>query len=485
MYKHFQLYFQIILFAVLNASLGFAQVRGKAPNIVFIMADQWRAQATGYSGDKNVFTPNLDRLASVSVNLKNAISGMPVCTPYRAALLTGQYPLTSGVFMNDVMLDTNKRTIAKIYKQHGYSTGFIGKWHLDGHGRSSYIPEGRRQGFDYWKTLECSHDYNNSIYYSGNSPKQMVWEGFDALAQSRDACQYIINQSSASRPFMLFISLSPPHNPYHIAPAQYKKLYESREIQVNENVPEKLRDSVKKELKGYYSNMSVIDDCVEMIWNTLKKSNLEENTILVFTSDHGDLLGAHGKWNKQQPYEESIRVPFLIHFPSKFGNKGRSSPILLNTPDIMPTLLGLSGLPIPESVEGVDFSNVLNGSQRNFVKGTLISCVQPFGEWNRKRGGKEFRGVITEKYTYVKDLDGPWLLFNNIKDPFQLDNLCGNDKYKRTKRKLERQLNALLIKRKDEFKPGMEYVKAWNYYVDESETVPYKRLNFEGKPIGN
>ncbi len=485
MSKQFRWYFRAILFGVLSASAAFAQQRKNSPNIIFIMTDQFRAQATGYSGDKNAITPTLDKLASVSVNVKNAVSGMPVCTPYRAALLTGQYPLTSGVFMNDVMLDTNARSIAKVYKEHGYNTGFIGKWHLDGHGRSSYIPEGRRQGFDYWKALECSHDYNNSIYYAGNSAKKMVWEGFDALAQSRDACQYIREQSAASRPFMLFISLAPPHNPYHAAPAEYKKLYEPREIRVNENVPERLRDSVKKELKGYYSNISVIDDCVEMIWSTLKKANLEENTILVFTSDHGDLLGAHGKWNKQQPYEESIRVPFLIHFPSEFGNKGRSSPILLNTPDIMPTLLGLSGLPIPKTAEGVDFSSVLKGAQKNHVKGTLISCVQPFGEWNRKRGGKEFRGVITEKYTYVRDLKGPWLLFNNIKDPFQLNNLCGIDKYKNTERRLAQQLDALLIKRKDEFKPGMVYVRSWNYFVDESETVPYKKFSYEGKPLAN
>lgn len=120
--------------------------------------DQWRAQATGYSGDKNVITPNLDRLAAQSMNVKNAVSGMPVCTPYRASLMSGQYPLTTGVFMNDVMLDTARITIAEVYRKNGYTTGFIGKWHIDGHGRKSYIPENRRQGFEYWKALECTHD---------------------------------------------------------------------------------------------------------------------------------------------------------------------------------------------------------------------------------------------------------------------------------------------------------------------------------------
>lgn len=163
MIKQVPFYFQILFFLLLNQAFSFAQPQKKLPNIIFIMADQWRAQATGYAGDKNVITPNLDQLASVSLNIKNAVSGMPVCTPYRASLLTGQYPLTNGVFMNDIMLDTNKLTIAKVYKRNGYNTGYIGKWHIDGHGRNTYIPESRRQGFDYWKALECTHDYNKSI----------------------------------------------------------------------------------------------------------------------------------------------------------------------------------------------------------------------------------------------------------------------------------------------------------------------------------
>jgi len=244
-----------------------------------------------------------------------------------------------------------------------------------------------------------------------------------------------------------------------------------------------MKDRAQKDLKGYYAHISAIDECIGKIWQTLKKENLEENTILVFTSDHGDLLGAHGKWNKQQPYEESIRVPFLIHYPSLFGSIARSSPILMNSPDIMPTLLGLCGLPIPAMVEGVNFSAVLKGTRKNKVKQTLISCIQPFGQWNRSRGGKEFRGIVTEQYTYVKDLNGPWLMYDNLKDPLQLENLCGNKLYHNVERKLGRQLKTLLHKRGDKFKPGMEYVKKWNYTIDDTETIPYKKINFQGKPV--
>ena len=481
--KKTQIYLLIIASLLFNQSFLLAQSQKKLPNIVFIMTDQWRAQATGYAGDKNVITPNLDQLAAESINVKNAVSGMPVCTPYRASLLTGQYPLTNGVFMNDVMLDTGSLTIAKVYKQHGYNTGYIGKWHIDGHGRSGYIPETRRQGFEYWKVLECTHDYNNSAYYSGNSQQKLLWEGYDAIAQTDDACQYITGHSDQSQPFMLFLSLAPPHDPYQTAPEEYRKIYENKEIKINANVPASMRERAQKDLRGYYAHISAIDECIGKIRQTLRKENVEDNTILVFTSDHGDLLGAHGKWNKQQPYEESIRVPFLIHYPSLFGRIARSSPILLNSPDIMPTLLGLCELPVPATVEGVDFSAVLKGTGKNKVKQTLISCVQPFGQWNRNRGGKEFRGIVTEQYTYVKDLNGPWLLFDNLKDPFQLENLCGNKIYHKVERKLRRQLKILLRKRGDKFKPGMEYVKEWNYVVDETETIPYKKINFQGKPI--
>ena len=483
--KKVRIVLSVLIFLGTNPVLVYANPNPvpKNPNIVFILVDQWRAQATGYAGDKNVITPNVDRLSYSSINVVNAISGMPVCTPFRASLMTGQYPLTHGLFMNDVMLDTARTTLGKVYLNRGYNTGFIGKWHIDGHGRSSYIPENRRQGFQYWKALECTHDYNHSAYYSGNSDKKLHWDGYDALAQTEDACTYIKEQSGQPNPFVLFISIGPPHDPYQTAPEKYRKMYENREIEINKNVPVEFREKVKKDLKGYYAHITAIDEGIGKIWQTIQDAGIEDNTIIVFTADHGDLLGAHGSWNKQQPYAESIRVPFLIHYPAVFGKGGRTSPVLLNSPDIMPTLLGLSNIQIPESVEGTDFSGVLTGNKKDKVQHTLISCVQPFGQWTRKKGGKEFRGLVTTRYTYVNDLSGPWLLFDNLEDPFQLNNVVGNIKYAEIEKKLEKALQKTLKYRKDEFRPGMEYVKKWNYVVDETETIPYGKINYQGKPI--
>jgi arylsulfatase A-like enzyme len=455
----------------------------KKPNIVYVLVDQWRAQAFGFAGDPNAHTPTLDRLASQSLNVRNAVSGMPVCSPHRASLLTGQYPLTHGVFMNDVLLDTTATTLGKVYRANGYATGFIGKWHVDGHGRRSYIPPTRQQGFDYWKALECTHNYNHSEYYEGASAQRKVWDGYDVIEQTDDAIQYIKKQSTQDAPFVLFISMGAPHDPYQTAPEKYRKMFENKEIILRENIPAANRERAIETLRGYYAHMAAIDDNVDKLWKTLKETGIEDNTMLVFTADHGDLLGSHGWWNKQQPYDESIRVPFLIHYPKALGTTGKTSDALLNSPDIMPTLLSLSGIAIPKSVEGHDFSKVFLGKKKDEVKETLISCVQPFGQWTRQRGGKEYRGIVTDRYTYTRDLNGPWQLFDNQKDPYQLNNLAGKSDYASLQADLDKRLTAVLKKRKDDFRPGLEYVKQWGYVIDDTETVPYNKINYEGKPI--
>src|SRR5690554_4633373 len=182
-------------FAMTLSPLTFGQITvKKRPNIVFILADQWRASALGYAGDPNVATPNLDRLAKESLNFRNAVSVCPVCTPYRASLLTGRYPTSTGMFLNDANLPESELCIAEVLQNSGYKTGYIGKWHLDGHGRKGYIPPERRKGFEYWKVAECDHNYNHSHYYSGHSKEMRYWDGYDVFAQTKDASQFILEQ---------------------------------------------------------------------------------------------------------------------------------------------------------------------------------------------------------------------------------------------------------------------------------------------------
>jgi arylsulfatase A-like enzyme len=441
------------------------------PNVVFVFGDQWRAQATGYGGDPNAITPHIDELSQESINFTHAVAGMPVCTPYRASFITGQYWLTHGVFVNDVCLSNDATSIAEAFKAGGYDTAYVGKWHLDGHGRSNFIPRERRQGFDYWKVLECTHNYNESYYYADDQVKRQ-WPGYDAVAQTRDAQEYIRGHDQ-DRPFFLVLSWGPPHNPYETAPEEYRAMHPADDVQLRPNVPADQEKEARKDLAGYNAHCTVLDACVGDLRATLKERGLEEDTIFVFTSDHGDMLHSQGHERKQKPWEESLRVPFLLRYPAKLGETGREVETLINTPDIMPTLLGLAGVPVPESVEGIDYAPALLRGESPQVEGTLFMCPWPFGEWTRERGGRECRGVRTTRYTYVRDLKGPWLLYDNDRDPHQLTNLCNAPGSTAIQAKLDALLDRLLAERNDEFLPGEAYIEKWGYPVGKNGTVPY------------
>lgn len=449
-----------------------ASRRARGPNVVFVFADQWRAQAAGYAGDPNARTPNLDGLAAESVNFTNAVSCCPVCSPYRASLITGCYPLRHGVFLNDLYLNPRAISIAEAFSEAGYATAYIGKWHLDGHGRSGYIPPERRQGFQYWKVLECTHDYNNSCYYADDDPAKRTWDGYDAIAQTRDAQQYI-RERAGERPFALFLSWGPPHNPYETAPTQYGQLYDPAALTLRPNVPEASVTAARKELAGYYAHCSALDACIGQLLQTLQELNIAGNTIFVFTSDHGDMLGSHGEHRKQRPWDESIRVPFLLRYPARLGGRPRKIDAPINTPDIMPTLLSLCGVGIPSSVEGRAFSPVSRDGKASDDDAALIACYAPFGEWTRAHGGREYRGVRTSRHTYVRDLNGPWLLYDNQEDPYQVENLCGRADAANLQARLDAILNRKLEDTRDAFLPADAYIKQWGYVVDDTGTIRY------------
>lgn len=445
----------------------------KHPNLVFVFPDQWRAQSTGFAGDPNVKTPHLDRLAGESAIFRNAVSNCPVCCPARASLLTGQYPLTHGIFLNDVCLQKGGTSIAQALKKAGYQTAYIGKWHLDGHGRSNYIPPERRQGFDYFKALECTHDYNRSPYYAGNDPTKLQWEGYDALAQTKDAEEYIRGHRDGA-PFALFISWGPPHNPYETAPETFRRMYDPARLQLPGNVPPEAQARARKDLAGYYAHCSALDECVGRLAKTLDDVQLKDQTILAFWSDHGDMLGSHGCSRKQWPYDESIRVPLLVRYPKQLaGCAGRAFTAPLNTPDLMPTLLGLCGAEIPATVEGRDFSKMLLEGKDDLDHAALIASYAPSGELTRSKGGREYRGLRTCRYTYVRDLKGPWMLFDNDRDPLQMKNLAGTEEAADVQKDLEARLTALLKDTRDEFQPAASYIEKWGYRTDKEGTVPY------------
>jgi len=444
----------------------------KSSNVVFVFGDQWRAQAAGYAGNEAVQTPNLDRLAAEGVNVTHALAGCPVCSPYRASLMSGQFPLTHGVFVNDVCLAHRAPSLADTFAAAGYARAYIGKWHIDGHGRSNYIPPERRQGFEYWKVLECTHDYNHSAYYAGDSAEKRYWDGYDAIAQTRDAQAYIRNRDRDS-PFLLCLSWGGPHAPYDTAPDEYRALYAPDKIGLRPNVPDSVAEEARRNLAGYYAHCSALDDCVGMLRATLREEGIAEDTLFVFTSDHGDMLGSQGERKKQRPWEESIRVPFLLYGPSVLGPDPREVAALLDAPDIMPTLLGLCGLEIPDTVEGLDYSECLRGGPDPSDGAALLMCPHPFGQFARKGGGREWRGLRTRRHTYVRDMNGPWLLYDNEADPYQQRNLVRDPAAADLRVELDARLDRKLAAHNDAFLHGDEYIRKWGYRVNANGTVPY------------
>jgi len=443
------------------------------PNIVYILTDQWRASALGYSGDPNVKTPNLDRFAAEAVNFPNAVTVCPVCTPYRASLLTGRYPSSTGMFLNDLYLPDEELCMAEIFKTEGYSTGYLGKWHLDGHGRLNNVDPGRRQGFDYWKALECVHRYKKMPYYENDIPEMKYWEGYSPYALAVDANRYMTEHAQEGNPFLLFISFGTPHFPHGSAPQEFKEMYPEDKLVLAPNVPEEWEEKTREELQGYYGHCSATDKAIGGILDKMEELNLSENTIVVFTSDHGDMMGSHGMrpYMKQLAWDESIKVPFLIRCPSMDKNKGAVVNAPINTPDILPSLLGLANIEIPESVEGDDLSALILAPDPKVDRAALIMNLCPFSSGYKD---PEYRAIRTKQYTYARTPEGASKLFDNLKDPYQMNNLVNKAEYEELQQDLDSKLNEALQNAGDDFKPRDYYLQKWNLVLDDEK----KTINF-------
>ena len=290
------------------------------------------------------------------------------------------------------------------------------------------------------------------------------------FAQTKDAQSYIRNHAESDKPFILFLSWGPPHNPYETAPKSYRELFPKENIKLRPNV----QGDFKGDLSGYYAHIAALDKSMGDLLDTIDSTGLRNDTIVVFTSDHGDMLGSQGMQRKQKPWDEAIRVPFLLRYP-RLQDGGRELSFPMSTPDIMPTLLGLCNIKVPDTVEGADYSDVFKGGAEPKDHAALIECPSPFGEWERRKGGREYRGLRTERYTYVRSLQGPWLLYDNHSDPYQMTNLIGKPEHAALQKKLDARLIKLLKERGDSFERGEVYIAQRGYVVNERGTVDYRK----------
>jgi len=432
----------------------------RPPNILFIFPDQMRRHAMGCSGDEQVRTPSLDKLASEGVYFSNCIANCPVCTPDRAILLTGKYPLSNRTIANDLAMPDDQTTIAEVLRDAGYRTGYIGKWHLDGIPRSKFTPRGpRRQGFDsYWAAYNCHHAYLDAKYYL-DTPELVRVPGYEPDIQTDLATDFV--KKHREEPFFLFLSWGPPHSPYRAVPQKYLDVYDPSSIQLRPNCV----NANRAEIAGYYAQITALDENVGRLMHALDDLQLANNTIVVFASDHGDMLWSQGQVNKQQPWEESINVPLIVRHPGIL--KPRRTDLLIGLADLSPTLLSLAGAPIPGGMEGLDLSQAIRGEGGPRHDSVPIMDILPTdqaAQW----GGKEWRGVRTQRYTYARWRDASWVLYDNLEDPFQQKNLIDDPANKGLREELEGELRKWLTKLGDKFLSGEEHLRelglleAWN-----------------------
>jgi arylsulfatase A-like enzyme len=385
----------------------------RPPNILFIMPDQWRGMDLGCAGNDQVRTPNLDRLAGDGVQL-NAAANCPVCTPARSMLLTGKYPHATRAAVNDVPLPEGEDTIAKILAGRGYYTGFVGKWHLQGGKRQpGFVPPGpRRFGFEFWAANICSHDYFHQHYFR-DDPTPIPIEGYDAITWTNLALEFLEKAQARKKPYCLYVQYPSPHDPYLVPPG-FEGMYDPATIRLRKNWREGAkRNGTAKDIAGYYAAIACLD---REIGRLLARA--DDNTIVFFTSDHGDMLGSHGTFLKRKPWEESVRVPAIIRWPAGIPQAKLSNGSFSHV-DVVPTLLALCGITPPRAMHGFDFSSHLRGRPGrgpNFAHLMIYTSTESgeFGPW---------RGLRSREYKYAAFRDRPWLLYDLEKDPYEMNNL--------------------------------------------------------------
>ena len=404
----------------------------RRPNIVFVFADQMRADAMGCMGNKQVSTPHLDKLASDGVLVTNAISAQPVCTPYRAQLLTGRYGHSTGVIHNDIRLPDSEVVISELMKRQGYATGYIGKWHLSGD-RMDPIDAKNRRGWDYWAVRNCSHEHFIPEYCLNDSRELVRVPGWEPDVQTELAVEFI--NKCKQVPFCLFLSFGPPHYPYK-APANYVELYKGMKLTERPNVP----DNFTEKLLQYYAMTTSLDTCVGRISAALSEAGVSDDTIFIFTSDHGDMLGSQGHgFGKQRPWEESIHIPFILRYPRKV-KAGQRRDWIISSVDVMPTLLGFCGISIPENVQGLDYSATITGDSKAERNAAFLFLVQ---YKNAEGTTTDWRGIRTKDWTYAYHFAGDWVMYDLRNDPYQLKNLIDDPEFADRKKELRHQLDSM------------------------------------------
>ncbi|MBD0865336.1 MAG: sulfatase [Rhodobacteraceae bacterium] len=430
------------------------------PNILIIYADQMRYDAIGCAGNPVIRTANIDRLSAEGVHFQEAYTSCPICCPFRASMLTGKYAQGHGMIQNHFPLRGGQGFLAEYLKDAGYQTGYIGKWHLEGGPKPGFVPPDRRFGFDHFIGFNRGHDYRSSIYYD-DAGQAYHSARYEPDYQTDQFMEFIDGAARKDAPFVGYLSYGPPHFPMDI-PDHLRRIYRPDEIPLPPGVPDpdlqmrvqKHRNEVlcggdprsghkshcthetkpvgeieteaeiREFIAEYYGMIHNIDWNLGRILNQLDALDIVEDTMVIFLSDHGDMLGQHGSFCgiKNQAYRASMHVPLIVRYPARFKPQ-RSEAMIDVGVDMMATLFDLVGIDMPKGRDSQSYLPVLDGTASEHrdrlwyqvfrqTGGNLIEYT-PYAE----------RGIRSKDWLYVRRKDHRAYLFDQRADRDEQVNL--------------------------------------------------------------
>ena len=467
----------------------------RKPNLIYIMADQLRYQSCGYAGDQYAITPNIDSFAKTGVDMYNTVSSMPVCSAYRASLFTGKYTTSTGMVINEIRLNPNHRCFGHVLTDNNYDTAYIGKWHLWANelgnhedAKNSFVPKGKyRLGFDgLWASYNFNHDYYKGYYHTDTAEK-IHFDGYEPDGQTDLAIDYI-KGTQKDKPFALFLSYGTPHDPWEKdnVPEEYYNMFKDVEFDLSPTYSDyldlhgdawsnmdKSPQMINEWKKVYYAMTANLDRNFGRLLKSIKDMGLLEDTIIVFTSDHGEMFGAHSRMKKNIFYDEASRVPFLISHKGTLPENVKED-ACMGTVDIMPTLLSLMDMDYPIEVEGMDISAAILGEYN--TPQPEAAFLQNTGACAMWEDGHEWRALRSKRYTYaIYKSDSQELLYDNIEDPNNLNNLSLTSEYSSTLNKYRTMLKKKMESINDKFKNSTYYRDNWieGRKIVKTATMPY------------
>ena len=418
----------------------------KHPNVIVFFTDQQRWDTCGAHGNPLGLTPNFDRMADEGTHVDASITCQPVCGPARSCLQTGLYATQTGCWRNEVPLDKNLTTIAQLYTQAGYNTGYIGKWHLGS--KRDIVPVEERGGYDYWlaaNLLEfCSAAYDCNLWNKDNEKVHLPGYRVDAMTDA--VIRYIDDANKQDKPFFLFTSYLEPHHQNHVddypPPDGYREQYTGRWMPPD---LQQLGGSSGQHLGGYLGIIKRLDEALGRIRDALKSLQIDQDTIILYTADHGCHFKTRNSEYKRSLHESSVRVPTAFCGPG-FDGGGRRKEVT-SLVDLVPTLLDASGIEPTDEMPGRSLMPILRGESKDWEQEVFIQISE----------SQVGRALRTSRWKYgivAPDGDG-WndigsdnyvesYLYDLHSDPYELQNLIGYASHREVADHLQnRILNAM------------------------------------------